>query len=270
VASAPTMAPADEKCDGAPTLAANRTIDVSLAGHTDDIDLGCAKTASVDAAYDLELATPSDVLLVERIAYGDTAAISLALPSCAGASFARACASGGASPLRATVRGIPAGAYRVIAESIQANPVEVTAFVRPAVAPTLVPFADTCASAISIADTGGFYQGNTANQSADYSAGCDVTGVPPLGAADQMLELTLGAKKRVVFDMQGSGYATLLDIRKGATCPGIELPGGCSAGYFPLRSYLDLTLDPGTYWVQVDGYGADSGIWFLDVRIVDP
>jgi hypothetical protein len=270
LASPPTTAPADEKCDGAPMLAPNRTIDVSLADHADDVDLGCAKIPSVDAAYDLELPTASDVLLVERVAQGDTAAVSLALPSCAGPASEKLCAYGGGSPLRASLRGAAAGSYRILAESVQGNPLELTAFVRPAVAPTLVPFADTCTSAISIAEGGGFYQGNTANQSADYSAGCDVTGVPPLGAADQMMKLTLAAKKRVVFDMQGSGYATLLDIRKGPSCPGIELPGACSAGYLQLRSYLDLTLDPGAYWVQVDGYGGDSGIWFMDVRVIDP
>jgi len=269
-ASPPTTAPADEKCDGAPMLAPNRTIDVSLAGHSDDIDLGCAPIASVDAAYDLELTTASDILLVERIAQGDTGAISLALPSCAGAPSQRVCAKGGSSPLRASLRGVAAGSYRVVVESVQANPIELTAFVRPAVPPSLVPFADTCASAPLIAEGGGFYQGNTSNESADYSAGCDVTGVPPGGAADQMMTLTLSAKRRVVFDMQGSGYATLLDIRTGATCPGTELAGACSAGYLQQRSYLDLTLDPGTYWVQVDGYGGDSGSWFLDVRVVDP
>jgi hypothetical protein len=48
------------------------------------------------------------------------------------------------------------------------------------------------------------------------------------------------------------------------------MPGACSAGYVPLRSYLDLTLDPGTYWVQVDGFDYAAGAWFLDVRVVDP
>ena len=76
--------------------------------------------------------------------------------------------------------------------------------------------------------------------------------------------------QRVIFDMQGSSYATLLDIRKGDACPGAEVTRGCSAGYAPMRSFLDMTLDAGTYWVQVDGYGGEQGTWFLDVRMLDP
>jgi hypothetical protein len=268
--SPPATPPADETCASAPALAANRTLGISLTGHTDDIDLGCAPIASVDAAYALDLATPSDVLLVLRIAQGDTGAVSLALPTCAGPESSKLCGKGASSPVRASLRGAPAGPYRAVVESKLGNPVELTAFVRPAVPPTLVPFADTCSSATAIPETGGFFQGNTSNASADYSAGCDVTGVPPGGAPDQIMKFTLSQKKRVVFDMQGSGYSTLLDVRKGETCPGLEMPGACSAGYLPLRSYLDLTLDPGTYWVQVDGYGSDQGTWFLDVRVVDP
>jgi hypothetical protein len=268
--SPPSTPPADETCSGAPLLVPGRTIDVPLTGHTDDIDLGCAPIASVDAAYDLELPTVSDVLLVERISQGDMGAVSLALPSCDGATSRRACAKGASSPVRVSARAVPAGSYRAVVETLQANPVELTAFVRPSVPPTLVPFADTCASATSIAETGGFYQGNTSNASADYSAGCDVTGVLPGGAPDQILKLTLSQKKRVIFDMQGSTYDTLLDVRKGDTCPGLEMPGACSAGYLPQQSFLDLTLDAGIYWVQIDGYDDEKGVWFLDVRIVDP
>ncbi len=270
VVSPPSTPPLDDTCATAPPLAPNHTIGVSLTSHTDDIDLGCAAIGTVDAAYAVDLAVASDVLLVERIAQGDTGSVSLALASCAGPSSSKACAKNGISPVRASVRGVPAGSYRAVVESARGNPIELTAFVRPSVPPTLVPFADTCAAATSIAESGGFYQGNTANESADFSAGCDVTGVSSGGAADQILKFTLATKKRVVFDMQGSAYATLLDVRRGETCPGLEMPGACSVGYDASRSYLDLTLEPGTYWVQVDGYDGDAGTWFLDVRVVDP
>jgi hypothetical protein len=36
------------------------------------------------------------------------------------------------------------------------------------------------------------------------------------------------------------------------------------------NSFLDLTLDAGAYWIQVDGYGGDSGARVLDVRVGDP
>jgi hypothetical protein len=69
--------------------------------------------------------------------------------------------------------------------------------------------------------------------------------------------------------MSGSGYSTLLDVRMGPTCPGQEVLYGCAIGYGS-TSFLDLTLDPGTYFVQVDVYYGDRGPWFLDVRVVDP
>jgi hypothetical protein len=265
----PPTAPApDETCTGAPTITHNVTIPVALVGHQDDVSIGCA-VGAVDAAYQLDLAKPSDVLLVERVASGDIGALGLALPAC-DASATLVCASSGLSPVRASKHNVPAGSYRVVAESLNAQDVELTAFVRDALPPTLVPFADGCADAFPIPETGGFFQGNTANASADYSAGCDQGGISGGGARDQMLTLTLTATKRVVLDMTGSGYNTILDVRKGPTCPGTEVPMACAVGYTNARSYLDLVLDAGTYFLQIDGYVLDEGPWFLDVRVVDP
>ncbi len=70
--------------------------------------------------------------------------------------------------------------------------------------------------------------------------------------------------------MMGSSYSTLLDIRKGPDCPGTEVPMACAVGYYAQRSYLDLTLSAGTYFIQIDGYAGQTGPWFLDVRVVDP
>jgi hypothetical protein len=44
----------------------------------------------------------------------------------------------------------------------------------------------------------------------------------------------------------------------------------CSAGVNSARSYLDLTLPSGEYFVQVDGFAREEGSWFLDVYLVDP
>jgi hypothetical protein len=132
-----------------------------------------------------------------------------------------------------------------------------------------VPFADGCADALPIPPTGGLFKGNTQNAKADYGAGCDQGSQPAATARDQLLKLELSSPKRVVFDMQGSGYATLLSVKQGPGCPGMELPKGCAAGYYPDRSFLDLTLSAGTYFVQVDGFNGQSGPWFLDVYVAD-
>jgi hypothetical protein len=75
----------------------------------------------------------------------------------------------------------------------------------------------------------------------------------------------------VVLDMQKSGYSTLLSVREGnAGCPGNQVTGGCAAGYAAERSFLDLDLAAGKYYIVVDGYAGASGPWFLDVHVVNP
>ncbi len=269
VLSAATPPPPDENCATAPTLVPNQTRNVTFASHQDDIALGCI-VGAVDAAYSLDLAQASDVLLVERTSQSDSAAIELALPACAAPSDLLSCGLATKSPVRSRKRNVAAGSYRVIAESTQSQDQQITAFVRKTGPGTIAIFADACDSALQIPAGGGFFQGNTTNATADFTAGCDNAGGPAFGAKDQLLRLDLTAQKRVVFDMTGSGYNALLDIRRGPTCPGEEVTGGCSASLGSSKSYLDLTLDPGTYFVQVDGLGIDTGPWFLDVFVVDP
>ena len=50
--------------------------------------------------------------------------------------------------------------------------------------------------------------------------GCDAPGEPPGGAPDQVLALNLAQAQRVVLDMEGSGYTTLLSVMQGPSCPG--------------------------------------------------
>jgi len=267
--SPPTAAPADELCQGAPTLAHNKTIDVALAGHQDDISSSCL-VGGVDAAYSLDLAEASDVLLIGRYSKGDAAAVALMLPSCSGPNDEVVCSTAQLSPTRAQARNVPAGNYRVITESQQSLPLQLTALTRPALPPTIVPFADGCNDVLSVPAQGGFFQGTTANAQADFNAGCDQGGQPLGGAPDQLLELQLSATKRVVLDMQGSAYATILDVREGPQCPGNEMLYSCAAGYYPERSFLDLELAAATYFIQIDGYAGQSGPWFLDIHVVDP
>jgi hypothetical protein len=265
----PTPPPADETCAGAPAIAPNVTVDVPLDDHQDDHDTGCLQ-GGVDAAYALDLGVASDVLLLGRYSNGDTAAVELAHPECDDPATEIVCGSATVSPARARKRDLAAGSYRVLAESSQGQPMQLTALSRAAVPATVVPFANACNDVLTIPATGGFFQGTTQNAQADFDAGCDQGGQPQGGAKDQLLRLVLPAPKRVVLDMLGSGYSTLLAVRTGAQCPGNQVIGGCAAGYYSERSFLDLELGAGTYYIQVDGYAGASGPWFLDVHVVDP
>jgi hypothetical protein len=265
--SAPSPVPADDTCNAPPDLPHNQAITIDLAGHTDAVFDGCLPGA-VDAVYSLSLSEPSDVLLVER--YSDQfGAINLFDFPCKGADRL-ACTVSDITPVRTGVHGLAPGNYAVVAESSLSSKITVTALTRHAAAPNLVAFADTCDTALNIPAQGGFFEGNTANTTADYAAGCDLPAQGPGGAKDQMLKLVLDKEQRVVLDMMGSGYSTLLAVNQGPDCPGTQVANACSVGVRGDRSYLDLTLPKGEYFVQIDGFAREEGQWFLDVYVVDP
>jgi hypothetical protein len=103
---------------------------------------------------------------------------------------------------------------------------------------------------------------------ADYSSGCDAPGAQ--SAPDQVLSLDLAQPQRVVFDMEGSAYTTILNVLEGPTCPGSPVMNGCYTGFGPERSFLDLELPAGQYWIVIDGYDQGKGAWDLDVRVLPP
>ncbi|HTV18917.1 MAG TPA: putative metal-binding motif-containing protein [Polyangiaceae bacterium] len=264
--SAPTPAPPSDSCASAPALTANQTEVLDFDNHEDDIAVGCS-TGAIDTARRLDVAVPSDVLLVARFSPGDVGAVSLALPAC-NEGDSLGCTRTTEELSRVSRRGLPAGQYRVVTESLVGLPATVLAAVRPASAPTLVPGAEGCDDAVTIDERGGLYQGNTSNASQDLSASCDFA--TPSGAPDQLLRLVLTAPRRVLFDMRGSGFDTLLDVRRGPSCPGEELERACAVFSAGDRSFLDLDLPAGEYFVQIDGYAGASGNWFLNVFVLDP
>jgi len=234
------------------------------------VHIGCLVGAP-DATYALELAERSDVLLVESGSDGDTGGVLVAEAPCARPSDADACASANAWPVRAAAHGVGPGSVRAVVETAEGKPAALTAFTRAAVSTVFVQGADDCTDVYSIPETGGRFEGNTANQYANYDGSCDYGGEPPGGAPDQLLELTLTEQRRVVLDASGSSYQTMLVLRQGDTCPGVELENGCSLTYSPsgadtpFFSFIDQVLDPGTYYIQLDGFSGDSGRWALEV-----
>jgi hypothetical protein len=261
---APTATPPGQTCAAPPPIAADVETAIDLAGQEDAIEDGCLP-GSPNGAFALALPSPSDVLLVGRFAQGDTGAVSLDTPACTAAT--RLACAPGATPLRASKRGVAAGEYRVVVTSSIGAAAKVTAFVRPASAPVVVTGADTCATAIDVPDGGAFFTGDTSASTADFDDGCDAPTAPG-GAPDQVLRLVLAGPRHVILDMEGSTYTTILDVRKGLTCPGTSVPGACFVGFGGARSFLDLTLDAGTYWLVIDGYANDKGPWNLDVRVL--
>jgi hypothetical protein len=176
--------------------------------------------------------------------------------------------------VRVNKRNVPAGDYRIVVADSFGQSGTLTTLVRPATPPTIVTGSDACGpGVVDVPPDGGFFTGDTGDLTllADFGGTCDSTSAGSGGGArDQLLRLVLTATKRVVLDMDGSTYTTLLDVRQGATCPGQEVPGACFVGFNGSRSFLDLTLAPGTYWIVIDGYNLASGPWNLDVRVLPP
>jgi hypothetical protein len=252
--------PEGEGCDDPPLLDLGVERLVDLSTHEDAVDPGCLVGAP-DAAFAFELDATSDVAVIGRFADSDTGAVSIAGPSCEAALSCRS----GLSIQRAVKYGLGPGEYRAVIESARGNPVGVSWLQRPAQPAVLVPFADDCEGLVAIPEVGGRFSGNTSNAFPDFDAGCDVGGQQEGGAPDQILKLHLNAPRRVVLDMQGSDFNTMLSVRQGDFCPGAEMLAACAPGYLATRSYLDLDLQAGDYFVQIDGYDGASGAWKLDV-----
>jgi hypothetical protein len=261
----PTDPPENQTCATAPAIEVNESFLVDLSGQEDAIKDGCLP-GGVNAAYKLDLAEESDVLVIGRFSQGEEGAVSLSKPGCTIDDLLEC--SNGDTPQRVSRRRI-SGSHRIVIADERGLKPQLTALVRPSVAPTSVN-SDGCVDTQVLPETGGYFVGDTTNATADFGASCDASGQPIGGAKDHLLKLVLTERRRMVFDMTGSDHPTVLDIRKGEACPGIEVPDACNPGTAPNRSFLDFTLDPGTYWVQVDGYAGATGVYGLDVRALPP
>lgn len=262
----PSAAPASEQCNSAPPVALNETDSQALEAHVDDIEAGCSP-GLVDAARRLVLDAPSDVLVVARFANIDAGSVALAGAACR-AEDTRICTRSTTALARVSQRAMPAGEHRIVVESQLGLLTTLTTLVRPARAPTLVAGAEGCANPMTIGEAGGFFQGNTGNAEHDLTASCDFA--TPSGAPDQLLRLVLERPRRMIFDMRGSDFETLLNVRRGPSCPGEEVGDGCVVMGGGDRSFLDKDLPAGEYFVQIDGYAGASGSWFLDVYSLEP
>jgi hypothetical protein len=266
--AAPTMPSADQTCTAPPVLTPNVALAFDLANHESAIKDGCFG-GGPDAAYDLSFTTASDVLLLSQIPQSEAGGLSFDTPAC-DAAGELACTTGD-TPLRVSRRNVRAGDWRVVVADQLGLMGTVEALVRNTVAPTIIPpgTAATCAAAVD-ASMGGFFTGDTSTVGIGYQSGCDS---PSQGGEHlQVLSLNLTTPQRVVLDTEGSAYQTLLDVRQGPSCPGDPADQGnaCYVGYTAQRSFLDLELTPGTYWILVSGYNGADGAWDLDVRILPP
>lgn len=263
----PSVPPAGDDCGTVQPLALNAPTTVNLSGFSDDGLSNCL-AGTVDAVYRLNVEQRSDVLLLARSSGADRVAVDVLGDRCGGESLA--CSMASSTPVRMVMRDLAPGDYHVVVSSELGQPLQLLAIARPAMAPTVVSAHEGCMAPVTIGQHGGSYQGNTSGGWQQLTAGCDISLGSASGAPEQLLAFELSERRRVLIDTQGSGYRTLLNLRHGEDCPGKELAGGCFAAASVGQTYLDRVLDPGRYWLQVDGLAGESGPWVLDVFLTEP
>ena len=266
---APTTPPAAQECMTAGVVSANSSTSIDLGLDEDEIKSTCSSGGQPAGAVRFDLTEDSDVLAIGRFSQIETGAVELFSAAACDKASSLACRAA-PSPARVSKRNLPAGSYYAVISDEYGQVSKLDVLVRPYAVPTQVTTSNGCTDAITIPETGGFFTGDNTGAGADFDASCDAAGTPLGGAPDRILKFVLSQQRRVVFDMSGSFYTTTLDIRKGTACPGVEVPGACYVGFSASKSFLDLTLDAGTYWVQIDGYAEDYGQWNLDVRVLPP
>ncbi len=265
--SAPTAEPTDQLCSSAPTIPLNKTTNISLADRVDAIKDDCFNN-NPNGAYGFTLSQTSDVLLVARFPQNEMGAVSLLDNTCS--NLTRLGCSQGYTPVRSFARNVPPGTYRAVLTDTLGLTASITPLVRPFANATAITGADDCSTAFTIPDGGALFTGDTTLSIGQYDHGCDTPTVPSGGASDQVGKLVLTQKKRVVLELTGSGFTPLLEVQKGTTCPAQLIKGACHVGFQGNKSFLDLELDAGTYYVFIDGYNMGKGVWSLDAHVVDP
>lgn len=258
----PTPPPPGDQCGNPLPLVFGEATAGTLLGFEDDVPTTCGYHYR-DVVYSFVLTERSDVRIEVSSSSGGYFFVETTL-NCGRRPELR-CVGG--SPSRTVLRALEPGTYFVIVESFTARAFVITATAGPPITVTDVTGNDTCATAAVVPATGGVFSGNTSTLANDYTWSCGASG----GSSDAIFRLDLATRRRVVANTDGSTYDTLLGLRR-EPCDG---PGGevvCrDDGGFMMPDTLDQTLDPGTWYLVVDGFGsAMSGPYLLDVMLMDP
>lgn len=234
----------------------------SLMDHEDDVETTCGFHYR-EAIYSFTLSERRDVLV--EIDGGTTYFNASIRTSCADSAGQLRC--NGGAPIRQRLRDLPAGTYFVIVESSRAPSFQITVTDSVPTTTTVVSGNDTCDTAFVVPPTGGFFTGNTSGMTNDYTTA--VCGAMAQ-SRDAAFRVDLTSRRRIVASTEGSAFDTVLHLQ-GATCrSGFDLFCFDDSGTGSW-SLMDVTVEPGTYYIVVDGWGtAAAGDYALEVQLSDP
>jgi hypothetical protein len=241
-------------------------------GLTDDYAGACAYSHSPDATFSLHLDRPAHLGLSLAGSTFDTVLyVTSAAADCHGDAPV-ACNDDSGGTLQSSLDlNLAAGDYRVVVDGYgTASKGRYKLDVKF--------FNDSCDTAVPILGSGR-YRGDTTSLTDNFHGSCDWA----YGGRDAAFRLDLSAEvapRHVTLSTAGSpnGIDTVLYVTRSTNgaCPGGEVMTGTTAAcnddidlaHGVYQSALDLTLDPGLYYVIVDGYSAASaGPFLLDVTM---
>jgi hypothetical protein len=101
------------------------------------------------------------------------------------------------------------------------------------------------------------YAGNTEGAVDEQQGSC----AAGQGGRERVYRLDLAARQRVTLDVTAD-FDSVLYVREG-DCEDESAEIRCNDDSGPKRSKIDAVLDPGTYFVFVDGYGEEAGNYHL-------
>ncbi|MDQ3031618.1 MAG: MopE-related protein [Myxococcota bacterium] len=258
----PTPPLAGDQCSNAIPLTLGTPTTGSLTDMEDDLDTSCGFRYR-DVVYSFTLPVRRDVSI--DIAAGTTFMNASVRTACAEGSSQLRCSSGG--PLRMRLRDLAAGTYYVVVEALRAATFTIGVTDTAPTTAVAVTGNDTCATAHVVPATGGLFTGTTVALADDVrTASCGGMAQSP----DAVFQLVLTSRQRVIASTDGSTFDTVLHVHNGMCRTGAETACDDDGGEGS-TSLLDRTLDAGTYYYVVDGWGmVSSGSYVFEVLVSDP
>ncbi|MBK8173248.1 MAG: putative metal-binding motif-containing protein [Sandaracinaceae bacterium] len=263
VFSEPTAPPAGDTCGSAIPLTLGMTTLGVLSDKEDDLAISCGYQHG-DAIYSFTLSETQDVTVVVD---GATRYMNAAItPTCGGATSAEIrCSSG--SPSRSRLRSLGAGTYYVVVESYGGSSFQISVDATDPTPLTPATGNDICGTAVTIPETGGFYSGDTSGLNNDYTGSCGSSAE----SKDAAFVLVLTSSKHVVASTTGSAFDSVLLLQSAPCGTGREIECDDDDAGEGGDSLIERTLEAGTYYFIVDGFGTgNAGAYFLEVVVTDP
>jgi hypothetical protein len=248
----PTPIPAIDLCNtGTQVINASGTFRGRFEETSDDYRLSCHTGSWRDAAYRLELAADSDLVITGTTSgsmFGSSTFISL-VTDCSMPTSALQCMSGSTAEIRR--RGVPAGVYYILLEASTIDATDWTLNVTITTPPAPRAVGDACSTAVPITFSPGPMMSETGMGSAslgtaelDSGTSC---GGATAGSRDLYFYFDLATTRDVTVTTNGAGFHY---VGTQTTCGMTGSEIRCRSGSAPL-SQIWRSLAPGRYYIAV-------------------